>query len=64
MTTQIPGVKAGHQIITPTCRSNRGQQGAWDEAVARLAATYSDYAAAEANADASWHLVLVRDGDE
>lgn len=27
-------------FITPECRTNRGDQGAWDEAVARLKAEY------------------------
>lgn len=27
-------------LITPTCRENRGDEGAWDEAVRRLRAEY------------------------
>lgn len=29
-----------HSIITPECRVNRGDEGAWDEAVARAKAIY------------------------
>lgn len=31
---------AHHSIITPACRINRGDQGAWEEAVARAKAQY------------------------
>jgi hypothetical protein len=34
------GHQAAHQIIMPTCRKNRGQAGAWEEAVQRLREQY------------------------
>lgn len=38
--TAAPGAAAQHSIITPECRENRGDQGAWDEAVARAKREY------------------------
>lgn len=38
--TPVPGVSARHTVITDTCRTNRGDLGAWEEAVARLRAAY------------------------
>jgi hypothetical protein len=61
MLTNIPGLKASHQIITPTCRANRGLQGAFDEAVRRVTQTYADCAPADGNEEVRWHLVLVRE---
>lgn len=57
----IPGLKSGHQMITPTCRENRGSIDAFDEATARLRSTYARYADTAANGGVTWHLVLVRD---
>lgn len=37
---EIPGSPASHQIITPTCRTNRTDDGAWDEAVRRCKEQY------------------------
>ena len=59
--TKVPGIAAGHQIITPTCRANRGVLGAWVEAGDRLTRLYNDYARAEGNEGVNWHLVLVRE---
>jgi hypothetical protein len=39
-TTSTPGMAAQHAIITPDCRENRTDDGAWDEAVARAKAAY------------------------
>ncbi|MCR4297243.1 MAG: hypothetical protein NUV75_00610 [Gallionella sp.] len=64
MQTIIPGLKAGHQKITPECRHNRGLQEAFDEADARLRKSYLNYAAAAGNEDVTWHLALVRDETE
>lgn len=61
MNTTIPGLKASHQIITPTCRKNRGVAGALGEAVRRVAETYMDCATAEGNKDVRWHIVLIRE---
>lgn len=36
----IPGVTAVHAVISPTCRRNRTDAGAFDEAVRRLRAEY------------------------
>ena len=33
---KIPGAAASHAIVTDTCRANRGDTGAIDEALARL----------------------------
>lgn len=37
---ELPGIKAQHAIITDTCRQNRGDEGAIDEALARLKQEY------------------------
>ncbi len=58
MPTNLPGLKSGHAIITPTCRANRGHMEAFDEAVSRLRAAYERYAGVDANAEANWHLAL------
>jgi hypothetical protein len=39
MMDPIPG-QVTAAFITPACRANRGDEGAWDEAVARLRAEY------------------------
>ncbi|MDP2621460.1 MAG: hypothetical protein Q8P46_15035 [Hyphomicrobiales bacterium] len=62
--TKIPGLKVAHQIITPTCRVNRSNAGAIDEAVDRVAATYRRYAGDPNNAGVNWHLVLTRDAPD
>lgn len=41
----IPGSPAQHSIITPECRTNRSDEGAWDEAVARAKAAYDQIVA-------------------
>ena len=38
--SSIPGMKAEHAIITDACRENRGDEGAFDEAVRRLREQY------------------------
>jgi hypothetical protein len=59
--TILSGLKSGHRIITPTCRSNRGPLGAFDEAAERLRQTYARYVDGAANNSVNWHLVLVRE---
>lgn len=59
--TRIPGLKSGHQIITPVCRVNRGSEPAFIEAVLRLQKLYDRYAASEGSENVNWHLVLVRE---
>ncbi len=56
--TKIPGLKVQHSIITPACRSGRGELGAWDEAVERAKRAYFDTRAARANETANVHLVV------
>lgn len=53
--TTIPGIKAQHAIITPTCRMNRLDP--FSEAVRRLRREY-DACQLEANTGANFHLVL------
>lgn len=40
MNTTIPGIKAVHAIITPVCRANRTDEGAFTEAMRRLETEY------------------------
>ena len=37
---EIPGAAASHQIITPECRSGRGDEGAFVEAMLRVRTEY------------------------
>lgn len=64
MKTEIPGLKASHQMITPTCRENRGSADAFDEAVDRIRQVYQSCEGSVDNETVTWHLVLVRDGDD
>ena len=61
MRTIIPGLKSGHRMITPTCRENRTDKGAWITAAVELEALYDKYVRSEGNENVTWHLVLVRD---
>lgn len=61
METKIPGLKSGHQMITPICRANRGTTPAFLEAVERLRKLYDNYARSAGSEDVTWHLVLVRE---
>lgn len=54
--SNIPGINAKHAIITPTCRANKGADGAFDEAVGRLREEYA--ACLDANPDSNFHVVL------
>lgn len=36
--TKLPGLKSFHAVITPACRRGRGDQGAINETLTRLAA--------------------------
>lgn len=56
---EIPGIKGAHAIITPTCRSNRGDFGAFAEAVQRLRTEYAASLAARGNDGSRYHVVLV-----
>lgn len=60
--TTLPGVKAKHAIITDTCRTNRGDQGAFVEAVDRLRVEYNACALGQpVGRGVAFHLVLVVD---
>lgn len=59
--TKLPGLKASHQIITPTCRENRGTSEAFLEAAERIQRAYDNYARSEGSEGVTWHLVLVRE---
>lgn len=53
----IPGIKAKHAVVTSVCRTNKGVQGAADEAVARLVQEY--LACVPGNPpDTQFHFVL------
>lgn len=57
--TKVPGIAAKHCVITPTCRANRGDGGAFDEAVARCRAEYDAIVAGRSDIDeCELHLVL------
>jgi len=55
----IPGMTASHQIITHTCRANRGDGGAFEEAVSRIRDQYADIVAREPDPTTELHLLLV-----
>jgi hypothetical protein len=56
--SDIPGIKAVHAIITPTCRKNRTPYGALLEAYERVEKEYVACNLIPDNADVSYHLVL------
>jgi len=51
------GITAVHAIITPACRSNRGVEGALEEAVRRVREEYLACQNAD-NANANFHVLL------
>ena len=56
--TKIPGLCALHAIITPTCRANRGDDGALEEAFDRIRRAYA--ACVEGRGDgANYRVALV-----
>jgi hypothetical protein len=56
----MTGSPVSHQIITPECRTLRGDEGAWDEAVARAKAEYDAIITGwrESELQPTLHLVL------
>lgn len=55
----VPGIVAQHVIITGHCRENRGDDGAFDEAVERLRVVYDRVASGWATGSGlKMHLVL------
>ena len=59
-TTRLPGIKAIHAIITDNCRTLRTDEGAIDEALARIRAEALSCMGAPGNAkpDVRYHLIL------
>lgn len=60
--TTIPGIKAKHAIITPTCLVNRGPQGAFEEAVERMRIEFRELLKCRKD-NPEFHLVLTVNGD-
>lgn len=58
--TKVPGSSASHSIITPLCRTNRSDGGAFDEAVARARQEYDAIVAGWADSpdQPTLHLIL------
>lgn len=57
--TKIPGIKARHAIVTDQCRGNRGDEGAVDEALARLREeALSCFEGWRGKPGVQWHFVL------
>lgn len=54
----IPGMNAVHAIITPTCRSNKTDMGAFDEAVERLRQEYLTCLRGRGEDGSQYHVVL------
>lgn len=55
----IPGITAKHAIITPACRANRGDDGAFEEAVKRLREEYKTILNLPGNEAVTFHAVLL-----
>ncbi len=55
---KLPGIKAVHAIITPTCRKNRTPIGAIQEAYERVMREYMACIAVTENAQANYHLAF------
>lgn len=53
------GSRVSHSIITPECRASRGDEGAWNEAVARAKAQYDAIVAGWRESDLQPTLNLV-----
>lgn len=55
----VPGIAAKHVIITDKCRTNRGTEGAFDEAVSRLRKEYLETQPYQPiGKDTKFHLIL------
>lgn len=56
---KVPGAQVAHAIITFECRNNRGDLGAFDEAVSRLRSQYDQLVALRGDEiDTHFHLIL------
>lgn len=58
MGTKINGIKAKHAIVSPTCRTNKGNYNAGHEAAIILVNEYFTLACLEINKDAKFNFVL------
>lgn len=56
--SNVPGINAIHAVITPTCRQNRGDDGAFDEAMDRLREQYRKTLEIRGEDGAEYHVVL------
>lgn len=59
--SKLPGIKARHAVISDLCRSGKGDEGAIDEALARLRETYLECVAGwarEGRAGVKYHVAL------
>ncbi len=54
----VPGMNAKHAIITPACRANKTNMGAFDEAVERLRKEYVNCLLGRGEDGAQYHVVL------
>jgi hypothetical protein len=54
----LPGIKAKHAIVSPTCQANKGILGAGVEASDRLMQEYLALADLPVNKEAKFHFVL------
>lgn len=57
-------IAASVQNITPTCRANRGDMGAIEEALTRIERAYLSYVGAADNAKVTWRIALTRIEDD
>jgi hypothetical protein len=56
--SNIPGMSAQHAIITPVCRHNKTDMGAFDESVERMRKTYLSCLEGRGEDGSNYHLVL------
>lgn len=56
---KVPGAQVAHAVITFECRNNRGDFGAFDEAVKRLRTQYDQLVALRGDEiDVHFHMIL------
>lgn len=60
----VPGAIAMRAIISPTCRANRGDLGAFDEAARRLRDEYERCLPYHGERGSKFHLTLSIEKDE
>jgi hypothetical protein len=54
----VPGITAKHAIVTPSSRTDHGQDGAFEEAARQLKGEYDTILASPENSDVEFHVVL------